>query len=332
MKRIFLAFLLACFAPLCAAGGSPVTFDYERGKDVAQIFQKPMLLCFLASDECLWSQRFLAEFIHEDSFSQAIKNELIFIAIDFPKLDKQNIQTIETNHRLKEQFRVSTFPTFVLLSSDGEEITRLSFPASDPKHFAEQLLSYYDEYIELFCALSKCDSHEIKSLYRRALILNAPNLIQMFLEKGLKETQDAYFMIEKYMQYIKEGKRESHIAKQLRRKLMKLKGEELSQVKMRLAISDFQIFHQHKPYAAVSTIYRLLDTGQLQEKELIKLNQLLASHFIHEHDYLTAKRFALRLKSFPSMIAKQNGEELLNTIEQMSDKDHKAQGNSKKSS
>ncbi|MDN3505246.1 MAG: hypothetical protein P0S95_06710 [Rhabdochlamydiaceae bacterium] len=316
---IVLLTLLVGISPLSAQIGKiPSTFNYERGEEVAQIYQKPMVLCFLASDECIWSDRFIKEVLDDPKFYEEMRKQFIFTIADFPKINTQEADILKINNELKEKFNIVSFPTFILLSHDGEEITRLSFPTSGHADFAHKIGSLFDEYTNLVKEVENNNPHrDVKPLYIRALSLNTPKLVEKLLQEGLKSEDNGYFLIEKYVSFSTDGKRDSQEARKIRRQILKLQGDELSAAKMRLALCDFQALHNVKPNVAVGMIYRLIDHGKLEEDEVAKLNHLLANHFIEEKDYMTAKRFADKMAGSSSNSTRKEGEKLVTTIEKM---------------
>ena len=222
------------------------------------------------------------------------------------------------NNDLKEKFEIDSFPTFILLTHEGEEITRLSFPSSGHADFAHKIGSLFDEYTNLVKEVESDNAQaEVKPHYIRALSLNTPKLVDKLLQEGIQSDDNGYFLIEKYVNFSKEGKRDTQEARKLRRQILKLKGEELSAAKMRLALCDFQALHTVKPNVAVGMIYRLIDHGRLEETEVAKLNHLLANHFIAEKDYMTAKRFASKMAASSLKGTRKEGEKLVTTIEKM---------------
>ena len=87
MKKVIILLSLLVGIPLMAQVGQiPSTFNYERGEEVAQIYQKPIVLCFLASDECVWSDRFMKEVLQDPKFYEQMRNQSFLPLPIFPRL------------------------------------------------------------------------------------------------------------------------------------------------------------------------------------------------------------------------------------------------------
>ncbi|MCF7851665.1 MAG: thioredoxin family protein [Simkaniaceae bacterium] len=325
-RRREIFFLMVC-ALLCAQrigvampNSLPLTYEYDKGFELMKAYQKPALLCFLSTDECPWSKRLFDEVFNQPAFYELVGNEFIFVIADFASIKQQSKREIETNYALKEQFQIDSFPTLVMLNSEGEEIKRLSFPSKGRDEFAEKLKWVYEEYLSLVDLkdrlLTKPVMEDLIKAYQRALSLNTPILIQHFLDAGLKQKKNGFFLVEKYTAYIQEGKRDSEEAIKLRRKILRLKGDELANAKMRIAILDFQVLHESKPNHAIAMINRVLKDQKISQERLCQLNQLLAEHFIGEKEFLTARRFAEKLQHSDSAMTRHDGNELIRYIEE----------------
>jgi thioredoxin-related protein len=292
----------------------PITEDYMKGKEVMQVHEKPALLCFLSSDGCLWSSRFFDEVLKERDFLKQIRNEFIFVLVDFPELKRQSKEQIEMNAELKNRYRVDSFPTFVMIAPDGEEITRLSFLSKN--QFASKLLMLHNEYLSIKKAIKDIAAKDLKDLYNRALSLGAPSLISQILQIGLCSQNPGFFQIEKLisLNMSKEGK-ESDEAKQLRKSIHKLEGEELENARFRLAVSDFQDVQKEKPHVAGGILSRFLASNPKDPTTVYRVNLLLATHFLAQKDFVLARHYAKEIQKIGSIISQKEVDDLLFEIE-----------------
>lgn len=318
-KALFLTLFLLPNLLWSALGDLPVTYDYEKGQQVMEVYQKPAILTFVASGDCPWSECLLDEVFQEDQFVSAIGNEFLFIAIDFPLINRQSRAQIELNHSLKNNYEIDTFPTMVMIAPSGEEITRLSFPAEGGKAFAKALRGFYGEYLDLVAQADILEGNPkgkaIEKAYERALSLQTPSLIDRFMNLGLEQRQKGYFLVEQYIGMVNCGKRESKEARLLRRKIMRLKGDEMSEARLRIGVCDYAALHERKPNIAIGLVHRLISSGKINRDGVEKLSHLMAHHFIEEQDYLTALRFAKELVLSDSVDVKESGQALVSHIE-----------------
>lgn len=297
-----LASLFSLWLPL-AALTPPITDYFDKGKEIMQVYEKPALLCFLSSDGCMWSRHFFDEVLNQPKFLEEMHNECIFIVLDFPDFKRQSKEQIERNENLKMLYRVESFPTFVMVAEEGEEITRLSFFSGNHEEFSRKLLLLQREYFSLKKACQDLSflsfSEDIKELYKKALSLGCPSLIAQILEQGLLCDHPGFFLIEKLMALCttKEGK-QSEEAKTLREQIHKLKGDELERAKFRMAVSDFQDLQKESPHLAEGVISRFLLTQPKDKEAVYQLNFLLATHFLEQKDFALARHYAKEMGLF----------------------------------
>ena len=99
------------------------TMDFDAAVKLAAEKKLPMLLNFTGSDWCGWCKIMDKNvFAGEDWKTYAAENAVL-VTIDFPK--KKDIvpeKYVERNNKLKEQFKVGGFPTYMIIDSDGKSI------------------------------------------------------------------------------------------------------------------------------------------------------------------------------------------------------------------
>ena len=126
MKQIILAFLT------CASlNALPITEDYECALELSKTYQMPLALAFVGSD---WAPP--CDMLENGA---NLGNQCIFVKLDFPEVNRQGPRVIARNFALKEEFHVQTFPTVILLSHEGEEITR--FGEASTSHLLSALIN-----------------------------------------------------------------------------------------------------------------------------------------------------------------------------------------------
>ena len=310
IKRLFYLFLCLGVPSFATLGSLPITHSYKKGAQAIKAAQKPALLCFVASDVDAESKYLIEEIIHQQEFFDRMQNRFAFILIDFPANNRQSIEELEQNQELKERFGVGALPTLVLVDPECREVARLGVSGGTRDAFASKLETLYTEYQ----ALCQVDT-DFKKAYQRALVLGSPHLIEKFMQEGLASKENGYFLVEQYVAMAMRGERETKEARALRRKILRMKGEESENARMRLALCDFQALHNTNPSAAVSRVYRVIENGKVSDHSAAQLSRLLAGHFIEEKDYMTAKRFAKRLQDSKSVITQRQGQALLEAIE-----------------
>lgn len=103
------------------------TMDLDAATKLAAKTQLPILIDFSGSDWCGWCKLMDKNVFAKQEWQDYAKTSMIMVLIDSPK-DKSIVpeEYVERNEKLKEEYGVEGFPTFILLDSDGEtELTRL---------------------------------------------------------------------------------------------------------------------------------------------------------------------------------------------------------------
>jgi thioredoxin-related protein len=122
MKRIVLALTLACWAASLQAGGPGWLTDLEAAKAQAKKDNKLVLIDFTGSDWCGWCIKLNQEVFSKPEFQEYAQKNLVLVELDFPNKKPQSDALKAANRKLKEQFKVSGFPTLVGLNADGKEL------------------------------------------------------------------------------------------------------------------------------------------------------------------------------------------------------------------
>lgn len=119
--------------------------DWQKAKDMAQAQNKPIFLFFTGSDWCPWCQKMDHEILSSQDFIDPLKNKMIFVYVDFPIGKTQNTALKEQNDQLKNQYKISGFPTAVILDSKGNALKELYYTDKGPKVFASSVLEIVEQ-------------------------------------------------------------------------------------------------------------------------------------------------------------------------------------------
>ncbi len=114
---------------LQTSGANGVTswlkIDYDTALKQAAADGKLLLLEFTGSDWCPPCKIFEANVLKNSEFKDFAKVNMVFIRFDFPRGKEQDDALKSANKAIAKKFQVPGFPTFILLSSSGEEIARM---------------------------------------------------------------------------------------------------------------------------------------------------------------------------------------------------------------
>ncbi|MEI6871111.1 MAG: thioredoxin family protein [Verrucomicrobiota bacterium] len=120
LTSVFL--LSTAFCTLAAKPGWTENFDQAQKKASAE--QKPMLLDFTGSDWCGWCIKIDKEVFAKPEFKSFSEKSLVLVELDFPQGKTLPDAVKAQNSDLQRKFKVNGYPTLVLLSPAGKEITR----------------------------------------------------------------------------------------------------------------------------------------------------------------------------------------------------------------
>lgn len=130
-----------CMAALVSTALAKAPEGWETDVDAALALakkeKKSVMLEFTGSDWCPPCIKMGKEVFSKEEFLKAASKNYVLVHLDFPKGDKE---LADKNEPLLEKYKVSGFPTVVLLDAEGKEFSR--FPAMkfpEVKLFLEQL-------------------------------------------------------------------------------------------------------------------------------------------------------------------------------------------------
>lgn len=113
----------------CTAHAKPPagwTTDAEAALATAKKEGKFVLLEFTGSDWCAPCIMMQKKVFSKKEFIDAASKDFILVYLDFPKKDSK---LAEKNEPLAKKFKITSFPTIILLDKNGKELSR--FPATD---------------------------------------------------------------------------------------------------------------------------------------------------------------------------------------------------------
>jgi thioredoxin-related protein len=100
--------------------------DFVSSVRAAQKENRPILLHFSGSDWSPPCERWKNRILDTPEFTSYAADNLVLIALDYPKNKEQMPEIVQQNQVLQTLFGVDDFPTLILLQPDGSEIERMS--------------------------------------------------------------------------------------------------------------------------------------------------------------------------------------------------------------
>lgn len=138
MKKTLMAVVSAL--ALCSAVAGGWQTDAVKAQEQAKQEGKLVLLDFTGSDWCGWCIKFKKEALDTEAFKEYADKNLVLVEVDFPNKKEQSDELKKANNALKEKYKVSGFPTYVVLDSSGKEIGRqVGYATGGAKSFIAKL-------------------------------------------------------------------------------------------------------------------------------------------------------------------------------------------------
>jgi thioredoxin-related protein len=113
--------------------------DFAAAKKRAKDEKKPMLLDFTGSDWCGWCIKLKKEVFDTPEFKEYAKDNLIMVELDFPKRKELPKEEKEQNDKLGEEYKITGYPTVVLLNPRGREVARTGYQEGGPEEYIKHL-------------------------------------------------------------------------------------------------------------------------------------------------------------------------------------------------
>ena len=226
-----LSFLVLCLAiPLRMLAWESV--DYSKALEG----DKPILMAFVGSEWCPWSDKILQEVLTQPEFENALKESVVFVRVDFPYTGIS-----PESEKLKEKFNIRQLPTLVLVSSKEEEIAKMGYLPLKPVEFAVHLERILHGYKKLVSRVNESDLNqmpieEMRHLYRESYIYNLAKFKDALLSVGISRDPGTFFLLEKYSALVKA---EPKKAKELREQIETKDPENKEGSILQLAVIDF---------------------------------------------------------------------------------------------
>jgi protein disulfide-isomerase len=142
MKKILIAALAATVLWQVNAAESTWLTDLPKAQAQAKTENKIVLMDFTGSDWCPWCIKFKKEVFDTAEFKDYAAKNVVLVELDYPH-KKQDADLKKANAQLKDQYKISGFPTLVVLDKDGKEIGRqVGYAEGGPKAFIAKLEGY----------------------------------------------------------------------------------------------------------------------------------------------------------------------------------------------
>ncbi len=128
-------------AASAVASNSDWNTDYRSALALAESERRYVFLFFTGSDWCGWCKRLDDEILSTQEFKSHAAEKLILVKLDFPRHTAQSEELRRQNGALARQYRISGYPTVIILDPTGRAVKSLGYQEGGPGPFIEALRS-----------------------------------------------------------------------------------------------------------------------------------------------------------------------------------------------
>ena len=170
--------------------------DFEEGLARAKEEQKLLIVAFLGTSWCPWSEKIEGEVLNEYDFVSRVSRDYVMVSINVAEEGKKCSP-------LRGRFDVEELPTLMITDGEGKEVTRVGFLPKTPKEFARHLTQIKRDYIEVRQVVQREDltifsAKELERLYLKAKNQGFDALKDKLFLAGLQVDKGLFFLLEQY--------------------------------------------------------------------------------------------------------------------------------------
>jgi thioredoxin-related protein len=137
---IAFAIFLCSLACLALADEGQWLTSLPPALEIAKSQNKMVLLDFTGSDWCGWCKKLDAETFSQPAFLDYAAKNVVLVRVDFPKKTPHSDDEKQANKALAEKYKVSGYPTIVVLKSDGDMLFKnVGYMAGGPAAMVSKL-------------------------------------------------------------------------------------------------------------------------------------------------------------------------------------------------
>lgn len=101
--------------------------SFETAQQASRETGKPILVDFTGSDWCSWCIKLKQDVFETSKFKAWARDNVVLLELDYPKRSIQSMAMREQNRMLAERYKVESYPTVLLLDSEGEVLGKLGY-------------------------------------------------------------------------------------------------------------------------------------------------------------------------------------------------------------
>ena len=137
------AAVLAGHAAPAMADGDLWIVDFEKAKAIAAKEGKDILMEFTGSDWCPPCKSLKKNVLDNEAFQKEAPKHFVLLKLDYPNDDsKQTKEEIAQNDRLKDDYKISGYPTIILVDAKGRPYAQMvGYSGAKAESYTENLVT-----------------------------------------------------------------------------------------------------------------------------------------------------------------------------------------------
>ena len=140
MKKIIICLLIGLAALQSFAAEGDWLTDLPKAQALAKAEKKMVLMDFTGSDWCPPCKALHKNVLISPEFVQFARANLVLVEVDFPNNKPQSAALKAANNTLQEKFKVEGYPTVIVLSADGKELSKeVGYPGTSAQEYVAKL-------------------------------------------------------------------------------------------------------------------------------------------------------------------------------------------------
>lgn len=116
--------------------------EYRPAVERAASSKRFIFLFFTGSNWCTWCKKLEGEILETTLFRNYAAKKLVLLKLDFPRGIQQPEWMISQNQALSKKYRVTGYPTVVMLSPTGKFLANLGYAPGGPVPFVSALQEF----------------------------------------------------------------------------------------------------------------------------------------------------------------------------------------------
>jgi thioredoxin-related protein len=121
--------------------------DFSEGIRQSQATGKPILILFTGTSWCPACIKLEREVLKKPELAHALSDQFIFVKAEFPRYSEEEIQR-SPYKGLLDRYQINSFPTMVIVNSNGEKLTTLPYKPTGPTFYIQQLREFLNHYAQ----------------------------------------------------------------------------------------------------------------------------------------------------------------------------------------